>query len=151
MRYNLSKVMLKAWKIYRKTKGISFAESLHRAWLSIKAEKVNNTRIAEAKKAANITEPVNTWARWKELGFEVIHGSEALFSTVLIWGSRGDGAYKASFFGESRFSRYDNRRGFKVHSAGKPKERSAKDVHSNRSSIDFLFWCDVYHFISDHT
>ena len=50
MRYNLSKVMLKAWKIYRKTKGISFAESLHRAWLSIKAEKVNNTRIAEAKK-----------------------------------------------------------------------------------------------------
>ena len=103
MRYNLSKVMLKAWKIYRKTKGISFAESLHRAWLSIKDEKVNNTRIAEAKKAANITEPVNTWARWKGLGFEVIHGSEALFSAVLIWGSRGDGAtYKASFFGESQ-------------------------------------------------
>ena len=80
MRYNLSKVMLKAWKIYRKTKGISFAESLHRAWLSIKAEKVNNTRIAEAKKAANITEPVNTWARWKKLGFEVIHGSKALLA-----------------------------------------------------------------------
>lgn len=49
------------------------------------------------------TEPVNTWARWKELGFEVIHGSKALFSTALIWGSRGDGAtYKASFFGESQ-------------------------------------------------
>lgn len=103
MRYNLSKVMLKAWKIYRKTKGISFGEALHRAWLSAKAEKVNNTRIAEAKKAANITEPVNTWARWKELGFEVIHGSKALFSTALIWGSRGDGAtYKACFFGESQ-------------------------------------------------
>ncbi len=26
MRYNLSKIMLKAWKVYRKTKGISFAE-----------------------------------------------------------------------------------------------------------------------------
>ena len=105
MRYDLSRVMTKAWKIYRqnKEKGISFAESLHRAWLSIKAEKVNNTRIAEAKKAANITEPVNTWARWKELGFEVIHGSKSLFSAVLIWGSRGDGAtYKASFFGESQ-------------------------------------------------
>lgn len=103
MRYNLSKVMLKAWKIYRKTKGINFAESLHRAWLSIKAEKVNNSRIAEAKKAANVTEPVNTWARWKELGFEVVHGSKALFSTALIRGSRGDGAtYKASFFGESQ-------------------------------------------------
>ena len=22
---------------------------------------------------------------------------------------------------------------------------------SNRSSINFLFWCDVYHFISDYT
>ena len=43
MRYNLSKVMLKAWKIYRKTKGISFGEALHRAWLSAKAEEVNNT------------------------------------------------------------------------------------------------------------
>lgn len=105
MRYNLSKVMLKAWKIYRqnKEKGISFSESLRRAWLSAKAEKVNNTRIETAKKAANITEPVNTWARWKELGFEVVHGSKSLFSAVLIWGSRGDGAtYKASFFGESQ-------------------------------------------------
>ena len=105
MRYNLSKVMLKAWKIYRqnKEKGVSFSESLHRAWLSAKAEKVNNTRIETAKKAANVTEPVNTWARWKELGFEVVHGSKALFSAVLIWGSRGDGAtYKASFFGESQ-------------------------------------------------
>ena len=45
MRYNLSKIMLKAWKVYRKTKGISFAEALHRAWLSAKAEKVNTKRI----------------------------------------------------------------------------------------------------------
>lgn len=103
MRYNLSKLMTKAWKIYRKTKGFNFAESLHRAWLSIKAEKVNNSRIETAKKAANVTEPVNTWARWKELGFEVVHGSKALFSIVLVRGSRGDGAtYKASFFGESQ-------------------------------------------------
>lgn len=56
MRYNLSKVMLKAWKIYRKEKGISFAESLHRAWLSAKAEKTNNYRVETAKKAAGITE-----------------------------------------------------------------------------------------------
>lgn len=26
MKYNLSKIMLKAWKVYRKTKNISFAE-----------------------------------------------------------------------------------------------------------------------------
>lgn len=79
MKYNLSKIMLKAWKIYRKTKDISFAESLHRAWTSAKAEEVNNTRIAEAKKAANVAEPVNTWTGWKKVGYEVIHGSKALF------------------------------------------------------------------------
>ena len=95
--------MLKAWKVYRKTKDISFAESLHRAWTSAKAEEVNNARIAEAKKAANVAEPVNTWAGWKKAGFEAIHGSKALFGAVLIWGSKGDSAtYKASFFGKSQ-------------------------------------------------
>ena len=51
MKYNLSKIMLKAWKIYRKTKGISFGESLHRAWLSAKAEEINAKRIETAKQA----------------------------------------------------------------------------------------------------
>lgn len=103
MKYNLSKIMLKAWKIYRKTRGISFAEALHRAWLSAKAEEVNNCRVESAKKAANVTEPINTWAGWKKAGYEVIHGSKALFGAVLIWGSRGEGAtYRASFFGASQ-------------------------------------------------
>ena len=44
MKYNLSKIMLKAWKVYRKTKNISFAEALHRAWLSAKAEEINTGR-----------------------------------------------------------------------------------------------------------
>lgn len=41
---------------------------------------------------------------WLEkLGYEVIHGSKALFGCALIWGSKGDGAiYKASFFGRSQ-------------------------------------------------
>ena len=103
MKYNLSKIMLKAWKIYRKTKNISFAEALHRAWLSAKAEEVNSSRVEAAKKAANVTEPTNTWAGWEKNGYEVIHGSKALFDAVLIWGSRGDGAtYRASFFGASQ-------------------------------------------------
>ena len=46
MKYNLSKIMLKAWKVYRKTKNISFAEALHRAWLSAKAEKINAAKKA---------------------------------------------------------------------------------------------------------
>ena len=103
MKYNLSKIMLKAWKIYRKTKGIRFAEALHRAWLSAKAEKINAKRIENAKQAAGITEEINTFAKWKELGYKVVHGSKALFGCSLIWGSRGDGAeYKASFFGKSQ-------------------------------------------------
>lgn len=48
--------MLKAWKVYRKTKNISFAEALHRAWLSAKAEEINAKRIEDAKHAAGITE-----------------------------------------------------------------------------------------------
>lgn len=105
MKYNLRKIMLRAWKVYRqnKEKGISFAESLHRAWLSAKAEEVNAKRIEIAKQAAGITEETNTWAGWKNLGYEVIHGSKALFGATLIWGSKGDGAeYKARFFGASQ-------------------------------------------------
>ena len=103
MKYNLSKIMLKAWKVYRKTKYISLAEALHRAWLSANAEEINVKRIENAKQAAGITEETNTFAKWKELGYKVVHGSKALFGCSLIWGSRGDGAeYKASFFGKSQ-------------------------------------------------
>lgn len=101
MKYNLSKIMLKAWKIYRKTKDIHFAEAL--PWLSAKAEEINAKRIENAKQAAGIIEETNTFAKWKELGYKVVHGSKALFGCSLIWGSRGDGAeYKASFFGKSQ-------------------------------------------------
>ena len=103
MKYNLSKIMLKAWKIYRKTKNISFAEALHRAWLSAKAEEINAKRIETAKQAAGVTEETNTYSKWKELGYKVVHGSKALFGVPLIWASRGDGAtYRASFFGASQ-------------------------------------------------
>lgn len=99
MKYNLSKIMKKAWEIFRKAK-ITFAESLHRAWLSAKAVEINQNRIVRAKAAAEVTEETNTW---KKLGYEVIHGSKALFGADLIWGSKGDGAiYKARFFGRSQ-------------------------------------------------
>ena len=55
-KYNLSEIMHKAWKLYRK--GVSsFAEALHRAWNSAKAAPVNAQRIEEAQQAAGITEP----------------------------------------------------------------------------------------------
>lgn len=101
-RYNLSKIMRRAWELFRKG-GISFSETLHRSWLSAKAEPVNAARIEEAKAEAGITEQTETWAGWKALGYEVIHGSKALFGCDLIHGSKGDEAtYKARFFGFSQ-------------------------------------------------
>ena len=51
MKYNLREIMLRAWSLYRKGDGLSFAECLHRAWISAKAEPVNAERIAAAKAA----------------------------------------------------------------------------------------------------
>ena len=100
--YNLKAIMEHAWRIFRKA-AVSFAEALHRAWLSAKAEPINAQRIEEAKAAAGVQEETNTWAGWKALGYEVIHGMKALFGVTLIWGSRGDGAtYEARFFGASQ-------------------------------------------------
>lgn len=102
MRYDLKRIMRNAWKNYRKY-NIRFSEALHRAWLSAKAEEINAERIERSKAAAGVAEETNTWSGWKKLGYEVIHGSKALFGCSLIWGSKGDGAiYKASFFGRSQ-------------------------------------------------
>lgn len=102
MTYDLRAIMAHAWRIFRKM-AVSFAEALHRAWLSAKAAPINAQRIEAARAAAGITEAVNTWAGWREAGREVIHGSKALFGVTLIWGSRGDGAtYEARFFSESQ-------------------------------------------------
>lgn len=102
MKYDLRRIMLRAWRNYRKN-APDFAEALHRAWLSSKAESLNAERISFQKAAQGVTEDVRTWSDWKAKGYEVIHGAKALFAVELIWGSRGDGAtYKASFFGTSQ-------------------------------------------------
>lgn len=101
MTYNLHEIMCKAWKLYRK--GVAaFAECLHRAWSSAKAEPINAQRIAEAQQTAWIEEECRTWADWKKRGREVLHGAKAAFQVLLIYASKGDNAsYKASFFPES--------------------------------------------------
>ena len=59
-KYNLSEIMHKAWKLYRK--GVSsFAEALHRAWNSAKAAPVNAQRIEEAQQAAGVAQEVAAW------------------------------------------------------------------------------------------
>ena len=102
MKYNLHEIMCKAWKLFRKGIG-TFAECLHRAWNSAKAEPINAQRIEEARQSAGVTEQVNTWAGWKAAGYEVVHGSKSLFQAILIHASKGDTAtYRASFFGRSQ-------------------------------------------------
>ena len=102
-KYNLKNIMLRAWKLYRSKKGLPFGECLHRAWISEKALEINAERVERAKTAAGVTEEIATWSEWKKRGYEVLHGSKALFGCELIWGSRGDGqTYKASFFGMSQ-------------------------------------------------
>ncbi len=101
-KWNLREIMSRAWRIFRKG-GLTFAEALHRSWNAAKAAPVNAQRIAEAKAAAGVAEETDTWAGWKAAGYEVIHGSKALFGTDLIYASRGDDAvYKARFFGRSQ-------------------------------------------------
>ena len=102
-KFDLRKIMLKAWKIFRKAPNLNFGECLHRAWLSAKAEEVNAERIEKAKAVVGITEETRTWSEWKKLGYEVVHGAKALFGCELIWGSKGDGkTYQARFFGKSQ-------------------------------------------------
>ena len=102
MKYDLHKIMCRAWALFRK--GVAaFAECLHRAWASAKAQPVNDRRIQEAQQSAGVTEQVNTWAGWKAAGYMVEHGAKALFQAVLIHSSKGDGqTYRASFFGRSQ-------------------------------------------------
>lgn len=102
MKYNLREIMLRAWKNYRKMQ-LSFAECLHRAWITAKAGKSMLSELKRRKRKQELTRTRITWNGWKQLGYEVIHGSKALFGVNLIWGSRGDGAiYKARFFGRSQ-------------------------------------------------
>lgn len=102
-KFDLKAIMTRAWKLFRKVSDLKFSECLHRAWLSEKAKEVNEKRIEDAKMAAGVIEETNTWKGWRQQGYEVIHGSKALFGVELIWGSRGDGeTYKARFFGRSQ-------------------------------------------------
>lgn len=102
MKFNLSHIMTKAWHIFRKGK-TTFAEALHRAWQAAKAEPINEQRVNEAKTAAGITEETHSWAGWKAMGFEVVHGSKCLFQAVVVDATKGDGKTKVkSYFGASQ-------------------------------------------------
>ena len=93
-KYNLSSIMSAAWKIFRK--GVqSFAQALRMAWANAK---VHNA----AKEQAGITEETHTWAGWKNLGFEVIHESKALYKAILSDPATKNGTRVTCYFGASQ-------------------------------------------------
>lgn len=93
-KYNLSGIMKAAWDIF--CKGVdSFAVALRMAWANEKA------RYA-AREAAGVAEETHTWHGWKQLGYEVIHESKALYQTIINDPSTKSGTRKTSYFGLSQ-------------------------------------------------
>lgn len=93
-RYNLRSIMIAAWRIFRK--GVeSFSVALRMAWSNAKA-------VRDAKEGAEITEQTHTWAGWRALGYEVMHGSKALFKTVILDPTTQSGERIVCYFGESQ-------------------------------------------------
>ena len=93
-KYNLSRIMNAAWKLFRKGKQ-SFAAALRLAWANAKAHR-------EAKAAAGITEDTHTWAGWRDLGYEVIHESKALYKVILADPATKSGTRLTCYFGASQ-------------------------------------------------
>ena len=67
MKYNLSKLMKKAWAIYRKAAG-SFSEALKAAWIWIRVQAANTAKVEAAANAAGIVEVIHYWAGWRSVG-----------------------------------------------------------------------------------
>ena len=94
MKYNLSNIMRSAWSIFRR--GIkSFAAALRMAWANAKIRNAD-------KEAAGINEETHTWAGWKDLGYEVIHESKALYKAILNDPATKSGTRITCYFGASR-------------------------------------------------
>ena len=101
MKYNLSKLMHKAWSLYRqaaKKAAITFAEALRRAWKWAKAQAANSARIEAAASDAGIVEEYHGWAGWQALGRMVIHTSEAVFKVEVDDPTTKKGSRIQSYF-----------------------------------------------------
>lgn len=93
-KYSLSSIMRAAWKFFRK--GVSsFSLALRMAWANAKTQNA-------AKAAAEITGETHTWYGWKELGYEVVHESKALYQASVNDPATKSGKRILSFFGASQ-------------------------------------------------
>ena len=94
MKYDLSQIMSAAWRFYHK--GIqTFARALRLAWANAKAH-------SAAKAAAGVTGETHTWSGWRQLGYEVAHGSKAMYQVILADPATKSGSRAVSYFGSSQ-------------------------------------------------
>ena len=101
MKYNLSKLMKKAWSLFRQAARkavITFGEALRRAWAWIKVQEANTVKIEAAAEAAEIEEEFHSWAGWQALGRMVIHTEEATFKVEVDDPTTKKGTRIKSFF-----------------------------------------------------
>lgn len=87
MKYNLSKLMKKAWSLYRqamKKGSTTFSEALKTAWRWIRVQDANAVKVETAANEACYGDIVcHTWAGWQALGRMVCHTETALFKVTI--------------------------------------------------------------------
>lgn len=101
MKYNLSKLMKKAWSLFKKAAkkaSISFSEALKMAWRWIKVQEANAAKIEAAAEAAGIEEHYHSWAGWQALGRMVMHTEEAAFKCEVADPTTKKGTRVQSYF-----------------------------------------------------
>lgn len=103
MKFDLVKIMTRAWEIYRKNKHYhaeSFAEALHRSWSEYKMYPEVHEILEKAVVESGIEETVKTWFEWTLDGRKVMHDEKSLFSVEIPYPAWGDGRTKVvHFFG----------------------------------------------------
>ena len=102
MKYDLKKLMKKAWSLYRKASkkaASSFGEALRTAWAWLKVQAANAVKVEAAAEAAGYADDeVHTWAGWQALGRMVIHTEQAAFKCEVEDPTTKKGTRIKSFF-----------------------------------------------------
>lgn len=101
MKYDLSKLMKKAWSLFRsaaKKTAITFSEALRKAWAWIRVQEANAAKVEAAAVAAEIEEEYHSWAGWQNLGRMVIHTEQAAFKVEVEDPTTKKGTRIKSFF-----------------------------------------------------
>lgn len=88
-KYNLSSIFREAWKLFKK--GVeSFSKALRIAW--------SNAKVLADAAARRTSKEFHTWAGWRELSYQVIHGSTAAFTIRVTDPTTRNGTRVKSYF-----------------------------------------------------